>query len=151
MLDHSSQGSRRHLVAHRDIPQTLTILPHRYDRLAKLVVRKASRSAKSLTVLPRGCHAGPGALADECSFELGQCSDHMEKEPPTGRIGVDVLCEGMKVDTLLSEIFHQLHQLNERSAKTVQAPHHKRVAAFQCAQGFVESWPIESAAGDTMV
>lgn len=79
----------------------------------QLLVGQPSGTAESLAVLACGGHSGAGAFADDGPLELGKRRHHVENESPAGTTRVDVFGEGIKMDAAFSEIFHQLHQLNQ--------------------------------------
>ena len=60
-----------------------------------------------------GLHASAGAFGDQAALEFGQDADHLPHGTAGGGLGVDVLRQGLKVDSLGAQRVEQRDEIAE--------------------------------------
>jgi len=80
---------------------------------------------------PRRRQPGPGALADQSSFELGQRPKDMKDELTSGGGGVDLLRETLEADLFPIKAGHWRDEVGQRAALPIEPPEDQGVPAQQ--------------------
>src|SRR4029450_8174391 len=65
----------------------------------------------------RGLHPGAGALGDQAALEFGQYSDDLPHGAACGRLGVDMLGQGAKLDALGAEVIQHGKKIAQTAAE----------------------------------
>lgn len=85
---------------------------------------------------------GPGPLADDIPFELGQGGEDVEDQlPATGR-RVDALLEAPETDLAFLELAHGLDEVADAAAQAVELPDHEDVTGPEVCEGLIEPRPL---------
>lgn len=108
---------------------------------------QASRPAEAHTALLRSLHAAGRAFADHLSLELGESAQHLQHEPSSGRVGVDVLGEALEGSAALLQALDDGEEVLKRSRNAVELVADQGVAAFEISEEFVEDWSAQRGAG----
>jgi hypothetical protein len=94
----------------------------------QLAGRQGRRAAARTAPSAGSVQPGPGALADDGAFKLGQTCEDVEHQPAPGRGGLDGLGEGAEPDLPCRQVLDRLDELRQRPRQAVELPDHQGIA-----------------------
>ena len=77
---------------------------------------------------------------DQLTLELGEDGEHPEHCSPFSRRGVDAVLDHVQADAAIAQLGAEGHEVQDRTAETVEAGDLQRVALAQHAQDNIELW-----------
>ena len=117
-------------------------------RGAHLVHGEPRRTATGPAAGSGGGKAGVRAFLAEVPFELRQCGEDVEHEPPAGRGGVDGLLQRAEPAAALGEGVQVVDEVPDGATLPIEPPDDEGVAGAELVEELVELGRVSERAGD---